>query len=359
MVYKVGVQQNSQFSNTVSFARKKDKEGKQPEVYINDAYLMVKEREEHPLLLNAKIQATRLKDAVTTYPKKGLKGSKNANFYEFLTMGTVPYLIGSGMLMAVFNFASKYFNTEACTKSLKLGQKMAIGVVFYGVAKTLSKKLIELPVKWKHGIDVNLPYKKEIKEIPEEDNKNKLVKYEYHKAFESVDFPRWDLLYDNNNFGEERNAYYDKIAEKMHLKTGDLTSSDQKVKPKIKEKLIQTKLFSTIASYLWAATGVGIAMQEPFEHISFVPRKLKLEYGIKNPLQFVKLFAERFKESCKSFINNNNKSCALAGRILLGTAIGVTLLGNFKTLFDFNKDRGSKNQAAISLIDKSKEKVVC
>ena len=33
---------------------------------------------------------------------KGLVGSKNSNFYEFLTMGTVPYLIGSATLMAIF-----------------------------------------------------------------------------------------------------------------------------------------------------------------------------------------------------------------------------------------------------------------
>ncbi len=359
MVYQPGIQNNNSYRSSVSFAKNKDTKGKKKEKYVHDAYLMVEEREKHPLLLGAKIQADKLVKAFTVYPKKGLKGSKNANFYEFLTMGTVPYLAGSAMLIAVFNFAAKYFKTEAFTKSLKHGQKMALGVLFYGLAKTFSKKLIELPVKWKHGIDVNLPYKKEIKEIPEEDNKKNLIKYEYHKAYESVDFPRWDILYDNENFGKERNAYYDKIAKKMHLNTGDLTSSDQKVKPKIKEKLIQTKLFSTIASYLWAAVGVGVAMQEPFERISFIPERLKLGYGIKNPLQFVKLFGKRFVESCKSFVNNSNKSSAIAGRILLGTAIGVTLLGNFKTLFDFNKDKGSKNKAAVSLIDKTKEKVVC
>ena len=38
-------------------------------------------------------------NAITLYPAKGLKGNRNANFYEFLTMGQVPYLIGSGMLM--------------------------------------------------------------------------------------------------------------------------------------------------------------------------------------------------------------------------------------------------------------------
>ena len=57
------------------------------------------------LATGLKIQANKLKNAFTEYPKKGLKGSKNANFYQFLTMGTVPYLVGSATLIGVFNFA--------------------------------------------------------------------------------------------------------------------------------------------------------------------------------------------------------------------------------------------------------------
>ena len=74
-------------------------------------------------------------NAITLYPAKGLKGNRNANFYEFLTMGQVPYLIGSGMLMGVFNFANKHFKSFAESKASKIGNKMALGVVIYGVAK--------------------------------------------------------------------------------------------------------------------------------------------------------------------------------------------------------------------------------
>ena len=70
-----------------------------------------------PVKNTAKIQGNRLINAFTKYPIKGFKGSKNANFYEFLTMGTVPYLIGSGMLMAVFTAASKFFDTPSAQKS--------------------------------------------------------------------------------------------------------------------------------------------------------------------------------------------------------------------------------------------------
>ena len=188
-----------------------------------------------------------------------------------------------------------------------------------------------------------MPYIKKIDELPEEDNKNNLVSYEYHKAYESVDFPRWDLFYNNKFYGDERNSYFSKIANKMNINDGDLEHADQKVKPKIKEKVIQTKVFSTLISYLWAAVGVGVAMQKPWEKLSLQPKEI----------------INKFIQSCKEFVNNSNPAAKIAGRVLLGAAIGMTLLGNFKTLFDFNKDKGSKTHAASSLIDESKEKVVC
>ena len=49
----------------------------------------------------------------------------------------------------------------------------------------------------------------------------------------------------------------------------------------------------------------------------------------------------------------------IAGRVFLGAAVGLTALGNFFALHDFNKDKGSKSQAATSLIDNGREKVVC
>ena len=106
-------------------------------------------------------------NAMTLYPTKGLKGSKNANFYEFLTMGTVPYLVGSAMLMAVFNLATKYFEPNQAKHARELGHKMALGVIFYGLMKSLSKKFIEVPVYLKTGVDINTPYKDMKSQLPE------------------------------------------------------------------------------------------------------------------------------------------------------------------------------------------------
>ncbi len=350
MVNSVGIQsKNPNKLNMTSFG-KADKKSQ----CENHDTLLYEEKKKHPITTGLKIQADKFINACTKYPAKGLKGSKNSNFYEFLTMGMVPYLVGSGMMVAVFNLASKFFNTADAVSASKLGKKMGIGVLFYGLAKTFSKKLVETPVNMKYGIDVNLPYKKVINELPEKDNLDNLVTHEYHKAYESVDFPRWDLFYNNDSFGTERNSYYKKVGKKMGIAEEDLDNADQKVKPLIKEKLVKTKLFSTLSSYLWAATGVGIAMQKPWENLKLNPVNTKGRY-----FNLVKDFGKDFVESCKQFVNNNSKATRYAGRILLGSAIAMTLLGNFSTLFDFNKYRGNKPQASTSLIDETKEKVVC
>lgn len=371
MVYTIGVQ--SRHINgmpSLSFKKKEDEKG----ACENKDRLLYTEKKSHPVTLGLKIQADKLKNAFTTYPKKGLKGSKNSNFYEFLTMGIVPYLIGSGGMIAVFNAASRFFDEKSAASASKIGNKMGIGVLFYGIAKTLSKKFIEVPLNLKYGIDVNLPYKKTINELPEERNKDNLIAYEYHKAYESVDFPRWDLFYNNPDFGSERNDYYVKVGKKLGFDNDDLEHADQKVKPIIKEKVVKTRLFSTLSSYLWAATGVGIAAQKPWEGFvmnpvkrfsnfkkAFLNSKAAKEAGnyvAKND-NFIKDFAKTFAKSAKEFVNGQKKSVNIAGRILLGSAIFMTLLGNFSTLFDFNKYRGNKVQASTSIIDENKDKVVC
>lgn len=376
VIGKVGVQNYSIPEKSLSF---KNKEGEKKGECENKDTLMIEEHRKRPLTTSLKIQADKLKKGFTEYPEKGLKGSKNANFYQFLTMGTVPYLIGSATLIGVFNLASKFFSTADAQGASRVGKKLGIGVLAYGVAKTLSKKLIETPVKMKHGIDVNMPYKKVVYELPEEGNKDDLVTSEYHKVFESVDFPRWDLLYDNEHFGEGRNAYYEKVAKKMNMDMSDIEHADQKMKSTIREKVVQTKLFSTISSYLWAATAVGIANQKPFENMVLNPvkrlknfkdyrqsAKLAKEAGnnIAKYDNIAKDFGKRFVTSFKDFIgigknaSNIPKSHKVAGRALLGVALGATLLGNFVTLFNVNKDKGS-NAGATSLMDPNREKVVC
>lgn len=364
MINPIGSLYNNIQPKALSFQQNKEEEEK-----AEGDKLLIKEREHSPVSNSLRIGMDKFQNAVTVYPIKGLQGSKNANFYEFLTMGMVPYALGSLTLMAVFNAASKFFSPNEAKSASKLGHKMALGVIFYGIAKNVSKKLIEGPVKVKYGIDMNLPYKKVVNELPESVNDKDLISHEYHKAFESVDFPRWDLLYDSKYYGNERNSYYDHIAKKMGMGK-NLTDSDQVVKPKMKEIIVKTRTFTTLSSYLWAGVAVGLAMQTPWENLanlkSQIPLRYKFSHPIKtiksfNPVLYMRAFGADFVESCKDFVKGGperSKVKGIAGKAFLFSAIGVTLLGNIVTLIDFKKHKSNK-AAASSIIDDSKAKVVC
>ena len=313
------------------------------------------EREKHPILTSAKINAEKLKKAFIDYPIKGFKGSKNADFYEFLTMGTVPYLIGSGTLIAVFNAASKYYDAPAMASAAKRGRQLGVGVALYAIAKSLSKKLIEYPIKLRYGLDLNLPLRQKIDELPESKDDKNLIAFENHKVFESVDFPRTDLLYNNPYYGKEMNAYYDMVGKKMGIpKSKD---SDQYVKEKIKEISIKAKTFTYTVPYLWAATGVALAAQTPWESLG----EGNGTYVKKHLTQSISGIAKRFKDSAKLLWNggeNADKTLKYAGRTLIGAAVGLTIVGNIVTLIDFKKHKANK-MASTPVIDDKKGKVIC
>ncbi len=202
--------------------------------------------------------------AFTEYPAKGLKGSKKSNFYEFLSMGIVPYLVGSATLMAAFNGVSKLFDNPATKTAKSLGNKMALGVVFYGIAKSLSKTLISTPVKLATGIDTEMAYERHIYSDPKLDLKHPIHEYEQHKVMESHDFPRYDMMY-GEKVGKPHNYLFDKIAKKNGLGE-NLPSSDTDVKPIIKDVISRSNTAKSISSYLWAAVGVVLAVQTPWNH---------------------------------------------------------------------------------------------
>ncbi len=295
----------------------------------------------------------KLTNAFTVYPAKGLKGSKNANFYEFLTMGTVPYLVGSAMLMGVFNFANKHFSNFATTKASALGKKMALGVLFYGLAKNISKSFISKPVKAFTGIDTEKPYAKVIYELPEDINDTDIISIEHHKVFESVEFPRWDLLYGDESKGEKRNFRYDKIAKKLGM--GDnLNDSDQELKPRIKEIIIRENLAKTMSSYLWAATGVAFAFQKPWEDF-FNVMTFKFWKG-KEFLESTKSFGRNFVKSAKELYKGEGQGINKhAGKILIGASVLSSVLGVINTLSSAHKP---SKVTAGNVINKSEKYTV-
>lgn len=292
-------------------------------------------------------------NAITLYPAKGLKGNRNANFYEFLTMGQVPYLIGSGMLMSVFNSANKHFAPFASEKAGKLGKKMALGVLFYGVAKEMSKSLITKPIQMLTGVDSEVPYAKVNYELPDDIYDTDITSIEYHKVYESVEFPRWDLMYMDAKSGKPRNAYYDKVAKKLGLGT-NLKDSDQEVKPRIKEIVVKSNVAQNITSYLWAATGVALAFQKPWEEF-FNVATLKFWKG-KQFKKTLSAFGTGLERSLKSlYFGDGSKYSKYTGKAMIFTPLAASILGVLNVMSSSQKP--SKLDSA-DIIEKERKYVV-
>lgn len=340
----------SNFSDKkISFSAKKGEEKNIS--YDKDTLL------ENNFSTRTRIGLDKLTKAFTVYPAKGLKGSKNSNFYEFLTMGNVPYLIGSATLMSIFNSAAKHYNhTGKYNATIKLGNKIALGVLLYGIFKSVSKSFINVPVRAITGIDTQLPYAKVNYQLQENPDDYNLTSIEYHKVGESVDFTRWDLLYGDVRNGEKLNRRYDKIAKKNGLGE-NLNDSDQEVKPIYKEVLVKSTLARSFSSYLWAATGVALAFQKPWEdYFRVATLKFWKPEEFKHSMKiFYNSMIESAKELYKGPVDASKKIEKYSGKALLGTALAVTVLGILNAVHITKKP---SKVSESDVMDKNKESVV-
>ena len=193
--------------------------------------------------------------AFIDYPVKGLKGDINSNFYEFLTMGIVPYLAGSAMFMLAFNCINKYLPQSARLA----GKKMALGVVMYGLFKTASKHLVTKPIEWATGVDVEMPYENKVYSLPTKASKDSEeeieIQYQQRKVFDSKEFYRKDLL---------PREYFDKVAKKLGLGE-NLNDSITETSPIIQNIVATSNTAKSLSTYSWAAVGVGMAVQSDWD----------------------------------------------------------------------------------------------
>ena len=303
------------------------------------------------------IEWEKLTNALIVYPARGLEGSKNSNFYEFLTMGTIPYLVGSATLMAVFNSANKLFAANRDIKNAnRFGNKMALGVLFYGLFKNVSKNLVTKPVKWITGVDTEEPYAECKYKLPEFKDDSDLTSIEYHKVLESLEFPRWDVWYGDESKGIPRNYKFDKIAKKLGLGS-NLNDSDQDVKPRVKEIAVKTGLAKSITSYLWAAVGIGIAVQKPWDN--FFPTATAKFWNIKKFGQTLKDFGIAFKNSTVEFWKGAEGEKHFipkhSGKILSGLALLTTVAGVLNAI---SKPHIPSKITPENVIDKNEKYVV-
>ena len=253
--------------------------------------------------------------AFTEYPKKGLLGDVNSDFYEFLSMGIIPYLVGSGMFMGVFNLVNNHLMPKSKKFASAHGHKMALGVVLYGTAKTLANDLVTRPIAKATGVDIELPYRHDYYPLPTEPgaNANVYPLRQHRKVYDSSEFFRKDLIASDPEYGIK---YYDKIAKKNGLGE-NLNDSATEVTPIIQSVISTAKTAKSLSSYAWAGAGVGLAMQDSwkdfFDSIAnrkrHVPKKgegimTKIGSRMKNAgsnfVDISKTFGKSFVRGCKT-----------------------------------------------------------
>ena len=307
--------------------------------------------------------------AFIDYPVKGLKGDINTNFYEFLTMGIVPYIAGSAMFMVVFNALNlgKHLGARDAKQAGKLGKKMALGVVLYGVLKNLSKHLVTTPIKAVTGVDTEMPYQNLVYNLPKGAGKDAQidVQWQQRKVYDSKEFFRKDLL---------DREYFDKVAKKLGLGE-NLNDSITEATPIIQNIVATSNTAKSLSSYSWAAVGVGLAMQDAwldfFEaHANrkhFVPNKNtgvfsklagKTKVFAENTWNLTKEFSKSTVKACKQLWNGNSAHSGFkkhSGKALVGFAAILTTLLTANTII---KAKNMAKNNNLKTIDKNKESTV-
>lgn len=206
-------------------------------------------------ITKAKVQIEKT-SKLPEYAIRGMKGDQDANFYEFLELGKIPYFVGGAVLTGCF---------RAGGMSPKVPQ-MAMGAVLFALGSMAAKNAIAIPLQIFRGIDLNAPYRDivDCRAIDAEGTSPK--KKEYHKVFESVDFTRWDLLENGGDKLKKNprliNARYDRIAKKMGIKQNDINDSDSTLKTYIKKTLVMGKAFQYLMTVPFAVLGISIAGQD-------------------------------------------------------------------------------------------------
>ena len=308
-------------------------------------------------------------NAVIEYPIKGLKGDVNSDFYEFLSMGIIPYVVGSAMFMTMFNLLNKHLKFQ---DSL-LGKKMGLGVILYGLGKTLSADLVTRPVAWSTGVDIELPYKNIYCTLPTKPGAEADVdhKHQQRKVYDSIEFFRKDLIAKHPDYHVK---YYDKIAKKLGM-GDDLNDSVTETTPIIQSIVSSTKTAKSLSTYAWAAVGVGLAAQncwaDFFNAFSKRPKYVakstegffsklggRLVNTAKNTVNLTKTFGKTFGKACKTFWTGGDPKSAIrkhAGKAWLLFTVALTLGSTFNVIY---RARQMGKLANKDLIDKTEESTV-
>ncbi len=324
-----------------------------------------------PNNLNSRVvqKLDRASNSLIEYPYKGLMGDVNSDFYEFLSMGMIPYVAGSAMFITMFNLLNKHLTPKASLN----GKKMGLGVLLYGLGKTLSPDLVTRPVAWSTGVDIELPYRDVFCTLPTKPGAEANIdhKHQHKKVYDSVEFFRKDLLEKDPRYGKK---YYDKIARKLGM-GDDLNDSVTETTPIIRSIVSSTKTAKSLSSYAWAGIGVGIAAQncwaDFFKAFSDRPKyhsksnesfvsKIggKLKNTGKNTYNLTKTFGKTFGKACKTLWTGPENARGFmkhAGKTWIMLTAALTAGTTWNVI---HRARQMGKLANKDLIDKNKESTV-
>ena len=306
-------------------------------------------------------------NAMTEYPVKGLKGDVNSDFYEFLSMGIIPYLVGSGMFIAMFNLVNKHLTERASLR----GKKMGLGVILYGLGKTLSNDLVTRPVAWSTGVDLELPYRNIYCTLPTKPGAEAEIdhKHQQRKVYDSIEFFRKDLIAKHPDYGVK---YYDGIAKKLGMGE-NLNDSVTETTPIIQSIVASTKTAKSLSSYCWGAAGVCLAAQDDwadfFKALSDRPKYIakdgegffskaggKLSNTAKNIYKLTGTFAKTFGKACKSlWVGKSNGFMKHAGKAWLLFTTALTIGTTYNAI---HRAKQMGKLANKDLIDRTQESTV-
>lgn len=312
-------------------------EEKKEKFYKNESHI----NRQGPLR-GLKAGAHKLTNDIFTYFPKGFAGSKNSDFYEFISMGMVPSLIGSIFLAGTYGFANHKFNARDAKWAGMGFNKMASGVILYAVGKWAYQKLARTAIKASTAVDLDMQYVKKINELPEPGQEKGLVRTQYPGVYDSVQFYRCDLLAKDAELNHNNLYYYDdKIIKKAGYKK-KLNAPNQTASDAIRKVKARTTALEYIGKYIVAATGVALGSQEAFENIDF-----------KKPKTIVDALKEGAVQLWKG--TDRNVFTKYAGKALVIGSAAATLLTWLIPTIKFKH----KPDTVKTKIDTKKEFEVC
>ena len=345
--------QNQYFSKSASFG-KKDKKIVTPEEYRHDE--IVGKNPVTRFLVNAEKTAN---IPLVHFPR-GLGGAPDYTFYEFLQTAKFPFYVGGPILAALFYAGIKFDAFKSAKPAKKVAKHMALGVGFYYLGTMLAKSLVNTTLKLSRGIDLNQPYRKI---IPTSTNQTGFFQkdIEYHNVMESIDFTRWDLLYENGENTQQINKNYNKLAKKYGLKDSNPNDADSTLKPLIRKTIAMGKAWQYALTACFVTLGIGMANQKAWESDNFGGfrnqfdelvrnKNLPDKQRLKNLWKLTEDYAVKpFGKSFMEFWHGQNKVTSIAGKATILTTAAALVLSNLLILTktsarNFNTERTTGNK---------------